>query len=322
MSAYPDARYVWFDGRIRERENVWIDPLSHGLHYGTGAFEGIRAYETGEGTSVFRLRDHLERLRASAEALGKTMPYSVSDLTVAVEDVINMNGLRSSYIRPLAFLDASGLGLNVAKHGFHVLIAAWGWGPYLGADALQKGIRLCYSRVTKTSSTMVPVTAKVTGNYVNSVLALSEALARGFDEAVLVNHEGDVAEGSGENLFAVFGEDIVTPRREDHLLSGITRDSILELAGDIGYACRESSLTPADLAGADEVFLTGTAAEVTPVRQLEDTLFGPPGRVTQTLQRAFYDVALGRGSLGERHTHWRHPVSVVRRPTALPRVFA
>ncbi len=306
--AYPDARLVWWDGALVARDAVRIDPLAHGLHYGTSAFEGIRAYETPDGVAIFRLRDHIDRLAASAAVFGPSLPFDAATLERACEDVIAANGLRDAYLRPLAMLDASGLSVAVRQHGFHVLVAAWSWGPYLGAAALEHGIRVGFVPTRKTASDMVPARAKVSGNYVNGAIAIAQAIASGHDEALLVNDRGAIAEGTGENVFLVRDGRLLTPRAEDDILPGITRASVITIARDLGIACEERTLDREDVLAADEIFLTGTAAEVTPVRALDGASVGDgrPGPVTRAIQRAYLDAVRGRD--GDRYAAWRHPV--------------
>lgn len=306
--AYPDAKLVWYDGRIMPREDVRIDPLCHGLHYGTGSFEGIRAYATADGVSVFRLREHLDRWEASSRVLGLPLPYDRATLTRAVEEVLLENHLGDAYVRPLAFLGSSGLGLDTRRHRWHVLVAAWSWGPYLGKEGLEKGIRVGFTSRRKTASSMVPAWAKVSGNYLNGVLALREALDAGHHEAILLNERGHVAEGTGENVFVIKDGTLRTPPLGDDVLPGITRDALLALAAAEGLACREAHLSREDLLGADEAFLTGTAAEVTPVSHVDGQPVngGVPGPWTRRLQSAFFRAV--RGEDGGAHAEWRHVV--------------
>lgn len=305
--------WMWFDGRLVPRGEVHIDPLAHALHYGTGVFEGIRCYTTAEGPALFRLEEHLQRFAAGAGLLGMTLP-SMEELANACRAVVAGNGLASAYVRPLAFYGAGGMGFRLADNPTHVLVAAWEWGAYMGEQGLRDGIALRTSTWRKISTNALPSNLKVAGAYANSVLAFREAVAAGADEALLLNERGDVAEGSGENVFAVRGRRVVTPPPSDMNLPGITRDAVLTLAADLGYEVEEATLTRPELLAADEVFLTGTAAEVTPVREIDRRPIGsgPPGPVTRRLQATFLRAAHGEEPGYRRWLSW-----VRRDPTAL-----
>jgi branched-chain amino acid aminotransferase len=268
--------------------------LSHALHYGTAAFEGVRAYQTARGPAVFRLGDHLRRFGQSARVLGLPVEFDIGTLESACHEVVRRNGLGDCYIRPLAYAGEGSLGLDFRQNPVHTLIAAWPWGPYLG-EGVRKGIRLKIVSWAKTSSAAVPSAAKLAGNYVNSCLALIEAKQAGFDEALLLNQRGTVAECSGENVFVVEGDRLTTPPPQDDLLPGITRATLGELAREEGLRVCEQSVTRAQLMAADEVFLTGTAAEVTPVREVDWQPIGEgvPGPVTRRLQHLYESVVRG-----------------------------
>jgi len=280
-----------------------VHVLSHGLHYGTGAFEGIRAYETDNGAALFRLTDHMERLVRSAKAIGIPLEYSVAELVKVSKELLSANGLTSGYLRPIIFFGAGSMGINPAGADVHVAIASWEWGAYLGEEGLEKGIRVAVSSWRRIGHDSLMPNAKVTGGYVNSVLAKTAALRAGYDEAILLNAEGVVAEGSGENLFMIRDGVIYTPPTSAGALDGITQDSVRTLLADGGYEVKEATITRTDLYYADELFFTGTAAEVTPIREVDDKPVGTgkPGPVTRFAQKAFMDTVTGRN---ERHADW------------------
>lgn len=291
------------DGELVPWADAQVHVLSHGLHYGTGAFEGIRAYETDQGAAFFRLTDHMERLVRSAKAIGIPLEYSVAELVKVSKELLSANGLTSGYLRPIIFFGAGSMGINPAGADVHIAIAAWEWGAYLGEEGLEKGIRVAVSSWRRIGHDSLMPNAKVTGGYVNSVLAKTAALRAGYDEAILLNAEGLVAEGSGENLFMVRDGVIYTPPTSAGALDGITQDSVRTLLADGGYDVREATVTRTDLYYADELFFTGTAAEVTPIREVDDKPVGTgkPGPVTRFAQKAFMDTVTGRN---ERHADW------------------
>ena len=276
---------------------------AHGLHYGSGVFEGIRCYETENGPAVFRLREHLERFYASAEVYNFKIPYTIDELAVAVTDLIAANKLSSCYIRPICFMGSGTLGLHPGKCPSEVAIMAWPWGAYLGSEGLKKGIRVSVSPWRKFHSSMMPTTAKACGQYLNSILAVQDAFARGFDEALLLDKDDRLAEGSGENLFVIKDGVIYTNKADDSILMGITRDAAIEIARAEGYTVESRSLELSDLTNADEAFFTGTAAEITPIRELDGQPIGSGSRgpVTEAIQSKFFDVVNGRD---ERFAHW------------------
>jgi branched-chain amino acid aminotransferase len=291
------------DGTLVPWHEATVHVLAHGLHYGTGAFEGIRAYETPKGPAVFRLVEHMDRFRRSAKAYGIPMEWALDDLVKAGKEVISVNGLRSCYLRPLVFYGTGSMGLNPAGASVHVIMAAWEWGAYLGEDGLLNGIRVktsSWRRIDRRS--MIP-NAKGTGGYINSVLAKQEALAGGYDEALMLNIEGLVAEGSGENIFLVRNNRVFTPPITTGALEGITRHSVLTLLRDDGFEVEERQLDRSDLYYADELFFTGTAAEVTPVRELDNRPIGEgrPGPVTKRAQELYMGVVTGAI---ETHPEW------------------
>ena len=290
------------DGNFVRWEDASVHAMSHGLHYGTGVFEGIRCYATPDGPAVFRLREHLERFARSASFLFMELPWSVAELESACHEAVRRNGFEDCYLRPLAFYGAGPMNFTFRGNQVRVLVAAWPWGAYMG-DGLRNGIRVKTVSWRKTPTNSIPSTAKLAGNYVNSCLAFQEAMRAGFDEALLLNEDGSVAEGSGENVFAVEGGRLTTPPVSDNILAGITRESVMTIARELGYGVREASLTRAELISADEVFMTGTAAEVTPVREIDwqPVGSGNPGEVTQKVQSTFF--AAVRGELPE-YAHW------------------
>ena len=287
---------VWRNGALIAWKDATVHALSHGLHYGTAVFEGIRCYETETGLGVFRLADHMKRLHASARAINMTVPHSEQELCDATKEVIRANGLRSCYIRPISLFGASGIGVNPIGYPVDTFIIAFPLGAYLGEDGIRNGIRVHTSSWRRVPGTSVPATAKICGNYVNSALAVMEAKQNGYDEAVLLNENGMVAEGSGENIFAVADDVIVTPPLSSSILPGITRDSVIQVAREIGHEVQERDLTRGELYIADELFFTGTAAEVTPIREVDRRRIGDgaPGPVTRDLQRRFQDIVSGK----------------------------
>ena len=295
--------YIWMDGELIRWEDATIHVLAHGLHYGTGAFEGIRAYETPEGTAVFRLTDHMDRLRRSAKALGIPLGYEVPELVEAAKQTIRENGLRSCYIRPITFFGTGSMGLNPAGATVHVVIASWEWGAYLGDEGIQNGIRVAVSSWRRIGHDSFMPDAKGTGGYMNSVLANTAARRGGYDEALLLNSDGLIAEGSGENLFMVRNGIVHTPPTSAGALDGITRNSVYQLLSEDGYEIKETQITRTDLYYADEVFFTGTAAEVTPVREIDDRDVGDgkPGPITRRAQELYMGTVKGESGL---HTEW------------------
>ncbi len=293
---------IWFDGELRPWRETTIHVLTHSLHYGMGVFEGVRAYQTERGAAIFRLPEHTRRLFDSAKILRMTLPFDQETINRATREVVRENNLASAYIRPICFYGSQGMGLRADNLRVHVAIAAWSWGAYLGTEGLEKGIRVRTSSYTRHHVNISMCKAKATGHYINSMLALQDALACGYDEALLLDAEGYVAEGSGENVFLVRDEVIYTPDLTS-ALNGITRATIFDLAADLGYTVKEKRLTRDEVYIADEAFFTGTAAEVVPIRELDGRVIGEGrrGPVTEKLQNAYFDVVQGRDS---RRTHW------------------
>jgi branched-chain amino acid aminotransferase len=288
-----EADKIWLDGALVDWHEAKVHVLTHALHYGSGVFEGIRAYETDRGTGVFRLTAHLERLRRSAEMYFMPLRYTNAELAAAVHETVAANALPSCYVRPLVFRGYGEMGVNPLDSPVQVAIATWPWGAYLGEGALKDGVRAMVSSWRRIGPNTIPAAAKGTGQYLNSQLAKIEAVKHGYDEAILLNEAGFVADGTGENLFVVKDGALLTPPTQASCLSGITREAVIELAAGLGHETRERDLTRADLYFADEVFLTGTAAEVTPVRSVDDHEVGA-GPVTAAIQAAFFDVVHGR----------------------------
>jgi branched-chain amino acid aminotransferase len=286
------TEHIWLDGEFVAWPDATVHVLSHALHYGTGVFEGIRAYANGDGTAVFRLDEHMRRLLTSAAAYSMDLPYTADELAAAACETIRVNGLEACYVRPIAFYETGTIGLNPAAARIRVSIAAFPWGAYLGEEGIRNGIRVKIASWARISPRAFPA-AKATGPYINSVLANQEAKSAGFDEALLLTEGGNVSEGSGENLFLVKDGAVFTPPLSDGCLDGITRQSIITLLSDAGFDVSERTLSPEAVHGADELFFTGTAAEVTPIREVDETLIGDPGPVTREAQRLFRDAVSG-----------------------------
>ncbi|HET9324358.1 MAG TPA: branched-chain amino acid transaminase [Gaiellaceae bacterium] len=292
---------IWMNGELVDWTDAKIHVGAHGLHYGTGVFEGIRCYETPKGPAVFRLSDHIKRLDASAKLLYMDLGYSVEQLRDACLELIGVNGLPECYLRPFAFYGYGELGVSTAGNPVEVVIMSWPWGAYLGEDGMKNGIRAKISSWKRVGANTIPHAAKATGIYLNSMLAVVEAQRAGYDEAILLTDDGYIADGSGENVFIVKDGKVTTPPLSTSILPGITRNSVIQIAQDLGYTVEETHLIRTDLYLADEIFMTGTAAEVTPIRSVDDQDVGPPGEVTLKLQKAYLDTVRG-GS--ERWSHW------------------
>jgi branched-chain amino acid aminotransferase len=297
---------IWLDGEMLPWREAQVHVLTHTLHYGMGVFEGVRAYNTGQGTAIFRLREHTERLFNSAHILGIRIPYDRDELTAVQRQVVRHNGLESAYIRPMCFYGAEGMGLRADNLRVHCMVAAWEWGTYLGQENMTRGIRVKTSSFTRHHVNITMCKAKANGNYMNSMLALQEALTDGYDEALLLDREGYVAEGSGENIFIVREGVLYTPMLTS-ALDGITRRTLITLAGEIGLAVQEKLISRDEVYIADEAFFTGTAAEVTPIRELDHRAIGSGtrGPLTERLQSLYFDVVHGRQ---EAHLDWLAPV--------------
>jgi branched-chain amino acid aminotransferase len=292
---------IWMNGELIDWADARIHVGSHGLHYGSGVFEGIRAYETAKGSAVFRLTDHLKRMHNSAKLLYMDLPYSIDELKAACFRLIGVNGRAECYLRPIAFYGYGELGVSAVGNPLDVVIMSWPWGAYLGEEGLKAGIRAKISSWKRVGANVIPHVSKATGIYLNSMLAVMEANRAGYDEAILLTDDGYVADGSGENVFVVKDGTIYTPDLSASILPGITRDTIIQIAQDLGYGVIEKPLIRTDLYLADEVFMCGTAAEVTPIREVDDHLVGPPGPVTLEIQQNYLDTVRGKS---ERWSHW------------------
>ena len=293
---------IWMDGELVPWREAQIHVLTHTLHYGMGVFEGVRAYKTDKGAAIFRLQEHTLRLFGSAHIMMMPIPWDQETINAAQILAVRENQLESAYIRPMFFYGAEGMGLRADNLKVHGAIAAWEWGAYLGADNMEKGIRIKTSSYTRHHVNITMCKAKATGNYINSMLALNEALTSGYDEAMLLDDHGFVAEGSGENIFIVRDGVLYTPDTSS-ALEGITRDTLMELAADEGLTVREKRISRDEVYLADEAFFTGTAAEVTPIREVDDRAIGTGGRgpVTERLQSLYFDVVHGRV---DRYSKW------------------
>jgi len=293
---------IWFDGEMVPWREAKVHVLTHTLHYGMGVFEGVRAYHADCGTAIFRLQEHTDRLFRSAKIMSMPMPYSKDELNAAQLAAVRENNLDSAYIRPMCFYGSEGMGLRADNLKTHVIVAAWSWGAYLGKEALEKGIRIRTSSFTRHHVNIAMCKAKANGNYINSMLALSDALRDGYDEALLLDVDGFVAEGSGENFFMVRDGIIYTPELTS-ALDGITRATVIQLAEEEGLEVREKRITRDEVYVADEAFFTGTAAEVTPIRELDGRSIGcgSRGPITAKLQKNYFDVVHGRSAA---HKNW------------------
>jgi len=293
---------IWFDGKLIDWRDARIHVLTHSLHYGMGVFEGVRAYKTDSGTAIFRLAEHTRRLFNSAKIFQMQLPYTFEQIVQAQKDVVKANRLESCYLRPIAWIGSEKLGVSPRGNTIHVSVAAWSWGAYLGEEGLSKGIRVKTSSYSRHHVNVSLVRAKASGYYINSILANQEVTAHGYDEALLLDTEGYVSEGAGENVFIVRNGILYTPDLAS-CLDGITRDSVITLARDLGIEVREKRITRDEMYCADEAFFTGTAAEVTPIRELDDRQIGEGrrGPITGKLQSLFFDVVAGRS---ERYSHW------------------
>ncbi len=302
MSMSDRDGWIWYDGKLVPWRDANTHVLTHSLHYGLSVFEGLRAYRTDSGTAIFRLREHTERLFNSARIFLMQIPYSFDEIMEAHREVVRHNRLESGYIRPIAFYGSEKMGISPKGAAVHVAIAAWPWGAYLGEDALQKGIRVKTSSYARHHINVSMVRSKTGGHYVNSILANMEAQRDGYDEALLLDTAGFVAEGAGENLFLVRDGRLIEPQLVSGL-TGITRASVIELVRDLGLEVLSQPMTRDDVYLADEAFFTGTAAEITPIRELDGRVIGAGARgpVTERIQKRFFDVIHGRD---ERYRHW------------------
>ena len=294
--------FIWMDGEWLDWREAKVHVLTHTLHYGMGAFEGVRAYETDHGPAIFKLEEHTERLFNSTRILGMKIPFDADTLNQAQREVVSKNNLKSAYIRPMCFYGSEGMGLRADNLKVHTMIAAWEWGAYLGEDNMKNGIRIRTSSYVRHPAHPTLSGAKTNGNYINSMMALKEALEHGFDEALMLDIDGFVSEGSGENIFVIKDEVIYTPNLTS-ALPGITRDTIVTLAKSMGYEIVEKKLSCDEIYASDEAFFTGTAAEVTPIRDLDGNQIGSGSRgpITEKLQSLYFDCVYGRNA---DYRHW------------------
>ena len=295
---------IWMNGELVDWDDAKIHVGTHGLHYGSGVFEGIRCYETAAGPAVFRLTDHLHRLQNSARLLHLQLPYTTDEIRAASMELIVRNGLASCYLRPIAFVGYGELGVSAVGNPIDVVIMSWPWGAYLGEEGMRAGIRAKISSWQRVGPNVIPHVAKATGIYLNSMLAVNEANKAGYDEAILLTAEGFVADGSGENIFIVKDGVLYTPDLSTGILPGITRDTVIQIAQDLGYTVVAKNLIRSDLHLADEVFMCGTAAEVTPIREVDDVEIGV-GEITLAIQKAYLETVKGES---DRWAQWREPV--------------
>jgi branched-chain amino acid aminotransferase len=290
------SKEIWMDGEWVPWEDANVHVLTHGLHYGTGVFDGMRAYATARGPAIFRLQEHVDRLFRSAHIYGMTIPFTASEIADVCRAAVARSGMSAGYIRPLVYRGAGDMGLVLRDIPVRVSVSMWGWGTYLGDDAVKFGARVRVSSWRRHDPNIVPVAAKGTGPYINSALAKSEALAAGYDEAVMLNSNGFVAEGSGENIFVVRNGAVSTPPESAGILPGITRQSVMTILADLGYEIVERDLLRTDLYVADEIFFTGTGAEITPVREVDDRVVGTGavGEVTRCVQENYFKIVSGQ----------------------------
>ncbi len=299
----PTGDFIWMDGKFVKWQDAKVHVLTHTLHYGLGVFEGIRCYEGVDGNSyIFRLKEHIDRLYDSAHICEIEIPFKKEDIIKATKECLKKNKLKEGYIRPIVFVGDGPMGLYVEDYPVRVAIACWAWGAYLGEEGLKNGIRAKISSFTRHHPNVMMTKAKVSGNYVNSILAKKEAKHAGYDEAIMLDPEGYVSEASGENIFIIKNRKIKTSPLTT-ILPGITRDSIIQIAKELEYEVVEERFTRDELYISDEVFFTGTAAEVTPVREVDNRKIGEgkPGPITLKIQKAFFDIVRGKS---KKHSHW------------------
>ena len=286
---------IWMDGKLVEWSDAKVHVLTHTLHYGTGVFEGVRAYETSGGPAIFRLEDHTNRLFESARLIGMKIPYNAEELNDAQSKVVKINNLKNAYIRPMCFYGSEGMGLRADNLKVHAIIAAWDWGSYLGDDKILNGIKVKVTDFPKRCEKSMLHKAKASGNYLYSMLALKDALNSGFDEALILDVDDNVNEGSGENFFMIANNTIHTPK-DATVLNGITRQTVMKIARDLNYNVEETNISVDDVKSSDEAFFTGTAAEVTPIIQVDNVKIndGKPGEITKKIQKIYFDTIRGK----------------------------
>jgi branched-chain amino acid aminotransferase len=309
-----ETEKIWMNGEFVDWADAKVHVGVHGLHYGAGVFEGIRCYETPKGPAVFRLADHLKRLHNSARLLYMEIPYSAEELRDVCHELIAVNGLPECYLRPIAFYGYGQLGVAARDNPVETVIMSWPWGAYLGEEGQKTGIRAKISSWQRIGPNVIPHVSKATGIYLNSMLAVTEAMRAGYDEAILLTAEGYVADGSGENIFMVKDGKLATPELANSILPGITRDTVIQIAQDLGYTVEETQIIRSDLFLADEVFMCGTAAEVTPLRSIDDVEIGV-GPVTLEIQKAYMDTVRGTS---ERWAQWLDYAAPITAPTPAP----
>ena len=294
---------IWMDGQLVDWRDAKVHVLTHTMHYGCGTFEGLRAYKTDQGTAIFRLQEHTDRLFNSAKILRMSIPFSKEQVNAAQCEVVRANKLESGYIRPLAWLGSEKLGVSPKGNQVHCMVAAWTWGAYLGAEGMERGIRIKTSSYTRHHVNITMTQAKTVSNYTNSILANMEATGDGYDEALLLDSAGFVSEGAGENIFIVKGGVVYTPDLSAGALNGITRNTVLHICADLGIEVVQKRITRDEVYIADEAFFSGTAAEITPIRELDRLPIGAGSRgpVTQRIQQAFFDIVNGRNP---KYAHW------------------
>ena len=306
MFANTELKYIWKNGSYERWEDTSIHILSHTVHYGTGVFEGVRAYETKAGAAIFRLNDHTERLFDAASKIGIKIPYSIEELNQVQKDIFLKNNLLEGYLRPIVFLGSESLGIRAKNLSVNVAVAAWEWPSYMSPEAKKNGVAIIKSSFEQYSN---PLHSgyKIIGTYINSTMALREAIEKGADEALLLDKNGFISEGSGENIFLVNEKTISTPKT-DHCLNGITRQSVIQIAQDLGFDVNERDITYDELVASDEVFFSGTAVEITPISKIDETIIGSGsiGPVTEKLQTSYTDIVSGRNS---QYSHWLSLVS-------------
>jgi branched-chain amino acid aminotransferase len=316
---FDQAKWVWMDGEMVPWQNATVHVSSHALHYGTGVFEGIRCYPTADGPAVFRLDAHINRLYGSAAAYEIKIPYTKDELAEVICEVIRKNGFENCYIRPICYYGSATLGLVAKRCPLQVAVLAWPWVTMHGNQSLESGVRIMVSRWIKFHSGMMPTTAKACGQYVNSVLAAQEAINKGYDDALLLDDDGYVTEASGENIFLVRNGEVLTNDSRHSILMGVTRDAAITIARDLGYPVQIRALEMSDVSSADEVFMTGTAAEVTPVRAVDEHTVadGKRGPITAAIQRVFFDAVYGRNP---KYRNWLHFVSASTAKSVAPAI--
>lgn len=312
------SKFIWFNGEIIPWEDANIHVMSHVLHYGSAVFEGIKCYNSENGPAIFRLEDHIKRLFISGEKYGLVIPYTVNELTKACVEIVAVNDFENCYIRPIAFYGYDTLGVHPKDCPVEVAIASFFWGAYLGEDGVQNGVNITVSPWKRISLEAFPTSAKASGQYLNSMLAVQDARERGYDEALLLNQNGNIAEGSGQNIFIVKDNKVITNGENASILMGITRETIIQLSKDMGIEVQIIDITQEMLLNADEAFFTGTASEITPIASIDDVPFGDgtPGQITLQLKEKYLNIIHGRDS---QYNHW---LTLVRHKNALDSIVS